>query len=134
MNLAEPPPVKPSDDLDGLLRAFFRSQMPQPWPTPRLSFFRAAPAEQQPASGRTLRRSRWALAAAVGLLLLGSLLLPGRLASDRKTENAPGGPMTSDNELRRSMEQEHKNRHVPPKPKPGLEGDVRGSIPELKDF
>jgi hypothetical protein len=32
MGIVEPPSHNSSDDLDGLLRAFFRSQMPQAWP------------------------------------------------------------------------------------------------------
>jgi hypothetical protein len=41
--------------------------------------------------------------------------------------------MTSGNELRRKMQQEHKQRHLQPKHHPGL-GEVGGQVPELEDF
>ncbi|MBL8797324.1 MAG: hypothetical protein JNM56_25710 [Planctomycetia bacterium] len=60
------------DDLDGLLRSFFRSEMPDPWPTMK------APAAETPTLGWWSRsRSRLALAASVALLLIGSWLLSG---------------------------------------------------------
>jgi hypothetical protein len=73
----------PSEDLDVFLGAFFKGEMPAPWP-----------AFQPPAATRTLplpRRaarkprqvfgSRFALAAAVALLLLGGWLLGGRFST-----------------------------------------------------
>jgi hypothetical protein len=69
MSLIEPPPVRPGDDLDGLLRAYFQAQMPHPWPALKLP----------PARSRWAAvRRRLALAASVALLLLGALLLPGQ--------------------------------------------------------
>jgi hypothetical protein len=68
-----------SSHLDDLLTSFFRSEMPQPWP----SF-------AEPASGslvathsrsRSLFRSRLALAASVTLLLIGSWWLSQRLSA-----------------------------------------------------
>src|SRR5262245_51844514 len=67
---------RPPEELDVLLRDFFRSEMPQPWPEC------AAPEPEpirplvRPARAWTPVRSRLALAASVGLLLGGSLLLP----------------------------------------------------------
>jgi hypothetical protein len=132
MNLTEPPPSKPSDELDDLLRAFFRSQMPHSWPAPRQPAARVAPSPRPSAPRRSLNRSRWALAASIGLLLVGSFSLPGRLTPSN-SEAVPGGPMTSDNELRRKMQEEHKRRHEQPRHHPGV-GDVGGSVPELEDF
>jgi hypothetical protein len=61
----------PPDDLDRLLSAFFRAEVPDPWP--------AAPAVPSAAPSRRPRRgSRLALAAAVALLLGGQLYLAGR--------------------------------------------------------
>jgi len=60
------------DDLDGLLRNFFRSEMPNPWPT------MTAPAIENPTPTWWSRsRSRLALAASVALLLVGSWFLSG---------------------------------------------------------
>jgi len=69
----------PEDDLDGLLREFYRAEMPQPWPTfrapaPRV---RLAPAARQ-VSGYSARfRSLLALAASVAVIALGAWWLSG---------------------------------------------------------
>src|SRR5262249_40965514 len=69
----------PEDDLDGLLREFYRAEMPQPWPkfrapAPRVRLAPAAP----PASGYSARfRSLLALAASVALIALGAWWLGG---------------------------------------------------------
>jgi hypothetical protein len=78
MSLLEPPPLRPGDDLDGLLRAYFRKEMPSPWPAPKLPPVRTLPFSRPGTARRPLVGSRLALAAAVALLLLGSLLLPGK--------------------------------------------------------
>ena len=124
MNLVPPPPRKPSDDLDFLLRRFFRSQMPDPWPRPRLSFFRPHPATPATPSRHPLIRSRWALAASVGLLLLGSLLLPGRFTQALKLEPYPGGSHIGTDDLRRQMDKEHRLKDFENKNKPQLGADV----------
>jgi hypothetical protein len=74
-------PVPPGDDLDALLGAFFKKEVPRPWPAfqpPRpkrvLPFRPAAPRPR-------FFGSRLALAAAVALLLLGGWLLSGTLAT-----------------------------------------------------
>jgi hypothetical protein len=72
-------------EIDGLLRRFFRAEMPDPWP--------AAPATGDPVSvpvtrpSRSLLRSRFALAASLLLLLVGHLSLSGRFA-----DNLPNAP------------------------------------------
>src|SRR5690348_15173393 len=99
MRITEPPSHKPGDDLDELLRAFFRSQMPQSWPPP----VPVAPARSSnsPTKRNSLIRSRWALAASVALLLLGSLLLPNRVPQDAKAENnLSGAPIVGSNPRR----------------------------------
>jgi len=81
MNLVVRPPVSPEDDLDGLLCAFYKAQLPTPWPEPRAL---EVPTEPSPATlpGFSPWRSRLALAASVALLLSGSLFLPVRSPTD----------------------------------------------------
>ncbi|HJT78424.1 MAG TPA: hypothetical protein VJ739_14570 [Gemmataceae bacterium] len=80
----------PGDDPEAQLRAFFRAEMPHPWPglTPP-DYVTPLPSRNGTgaAPGKRLRwlpalragvRSRLALAATIGLLLLGTLLLSGR--------------------------------------------------------
>jgi hypothetical protein len=87
MNLVPTRPVPPGDDLDGLLRAFYRKEMPTRWPAPpvppahRLPFRRPTP--------RGLLRSRLALVASVALLVLGSLFVSGKVAPDQPTDLNP---------------------------------------------
>ncbi len=131
MNLVPPPPRKPSDDLDFLLRAFFRSQMPDPWPGLRLPSFRPNPATPATPSRRPLIRSRWALAASVALLLAGSLLLPSRFTQALKPEPYPGGAHIGTNDLRRQMDKEHRLKDFENKHKPQLGADV--PPPDLDD-
>jgi hypothetical protein len=79
MSALPPSPATPRDggrlpdDLDGLLRAFYRAEMPDPWPVlepPAAAGVAGGP----PAPGRRpLARSRLALAATVSFLLIGEL-------------------------------------------------------------
>lgn len=95
---------RPGDDLDGLLRAYFRSEMPEPWPpfrqpdreAPAAAPFR--PVAGPPARNGTARprltaavRGRLALAAAAAVLLLGTLLVAGKF-HDRPPETPFGAP------------------------------------------
>jgi hypothetical protein len=67
----------PPDEVETLLRAYFRAEMRDPWPAPPLIRTTvAAPVGGAPA--RAFNRSRFALAASVALLVGGSLLIPGR--------------------------------------------------------
>ncbi len=73
MNVHQRSP-RESDNLDALLRGFFRSEMPDPWPAWK------APNQGKPTSSArrwTAVRSKLALAASVALLLLGSWWLSG---------------------------------------------------------
>lgn len=94
MSVVAPPPNVPGetqsrdDDLEALLRSFFRAEMPDPWPSleapaSRLPF-RPVHRPERPA----LWRSRLALAASVALLVVGSLFLLGK---QQAPEVAPGG-------------------------------------------
>jgi len=133
MTFLEPPPSKPSDDLEGLLRAFFRSQLPKPWPSPRLSLVRVVPLRHAATNRRSLMRSRWALAASVALLLLGSLLLPRRFSQDAKPENRISAPTIGSDDMRRKMDREHKNKSSENKTKPGLSAEDGEQVPEMDD-
>jgi hypothetical protein len=79
---------RPGADPDGLLGAFFKAELPDPWPACRRPGDRVrstTPSRQTSPSGGpprgrtwTAARSRLALAASVALLLLGTLLLSGK--------------------------------------------------------
>src|SRR5258708_1695019 len=96
MNRVAPSPVSPGDDLDVLLGAFFKSEMPAPWP----AFTRSASARTLPLPPRRtapLRRlafnSRLSLVASVAFLLLAAWLLTGKFAPSTGTllpELTPG--------------------------------------------
>jgi hypothetical protein len=65
------------NDLDGVLRAFFQSEMPKPWPElkrPAETTFRLEPSARQ---RRTLVHSRGVLAASLLVLLIGYGWLSG---------------------------------------------------------
>jgi hypothetical protein len=94
MNFVERPPIdshavgRSGDDLDEVLRAFFRSELPNPWPPLRLPERErsAVPFRSQPRR-RWFYNSRFALAASVGLLLIGSAVLSDSL---KPANPAPG--------------------------------------------
>jgi len=71
--------TKPADqDIDTLLRDFFQSEMPHPWPAfqpPRRQSLPYRPREKRPFA----LTSRWALAASVAVLLISGWLLSGSL-------------------------------------------------------
>lgn len=112
-------PTELGDDLDGLLQAFFRSRMPHPWPAPPTP--RPSESPKRP-SRRTLSRGRYALAASVALLLLGSLLLPSR-APDGKSFPLPEGTNIGSRDMQKRMEREHKLRQDENKNKIGFADD-----------
>lgn len=67
-----------SDDLDEMLSAFYKSEMPHPWPALQLPAAEATlPLVRSERKLPSLWNSRFALAASVALLLLGTLLLSG---------------------------------------------------------
>jgi hypothetical protein len=83
MRSVQPSPADPrdggrlSDDLDGRLRAFFRAEMPEPWPVLQPPVSALVPRSAAAARRRPLSRSRLALAASAAFLLLGQLSLSG---------------------------------------------------------
>jgi hypothetical protein len=83
------------DDVEQLLRAFYRAEMPDPWPSfeapaepPLVLPFPAAPARRP-----LFTRSRLALAASVALLLGGVWSLSGKFGS---SPSEPSGPTFMD--------------------------------------
>ena len=133
MSLVEPSPLKPGDDLDGLLRVFFRSQMPHPWPAPRQPRFRATPATRPMSPRRSLIRSRWALAASISLLLLGSLLLPGRLTQNTQPGGNSPWPPEAHDILRPEMKMEQKMKEFQKKHNMGPDMKDDGQVNVLDD-
>jgi hypothetical protein len=85
MNLISPPPVsrggdRPPEDIDRTLRAFFKAEMPEPWPSLEAPAPRrpaTIPFAPPPARRGSLLRSRLALAASVALLAMGLAVLAG---------------------------------------------------------
>ncbi len=98
MNTIQRPPVEPtngqgpSEPYEEMLRRFFRSELPNPWPAlelPERSVLTIPRA--RPVSGGWFARSksRLALAASLVILLLGSWLLSGAFR-DGKSATPPG--------------------------------------------
>jgi hypothetical protein len=94
MRFIEPPTItthgsaRSGDDLDGLLRAFFRAEMPHPWPELEAPAFTSFPSTRL-AFWRGIKRSHLALAASVALLIAGSLLFSGKLPAVGKIITGP---------------------------------------------
>jgi hypothetical protein len=99
-------PGRPPENLDSLLRRFFRSEMPWPWPVaPKVQT--PAPRKLQPSRPWFRHSSRLALAAAVALFLIGYLALAGKFPAD----NGRGGPSIPDKIGDRRL----RDRVLPPK-------------------
>ena len=81
------------EDLEGLLRNFFRSEMPEPWPTMKAPVVKAPQAPARSAGRWAPVRRRLALAASVGFLMVGSWCLSARLDhfTPSSIEPAPNG-------------------------------------------
>ena len=88
----------PPEDLDGLLSAFFRGEVPSPWPALKAPVSPAA----SPTAG-ILPASRLALAASVAALLLGGWFVGTRLPSPPGPAGSlETGSATVPKEMRRS--------------------------------
>jgi hypothetical protein len=72
-----PHEARSSHPLDGLLRAYFQAQLPEPWPEIKLPAQPAVAGKQALSGRRPQRYSRLALAAAVLLLFIGHFCLSG---------------------------------------------------------
>jgi hypothetical protein len=104
MNSVKVPPVNANgvghghDDLGDALRAFFRSEMPQPWPKLKLPTQERVVAPFPSPNGskkvwprRWLFNSRTALAAALGVLVVGFLVVSDTLKPKDPGLDATGG-------------------------------------------
>jgi hypothetical protein len=90
MNIVTRPPSDSNgvghagDDLDEVLSAYFKSQLPAAWPRPKLGEARRLrPAQPAPAPSRRawFRSPRFALAASVALLIAASAILSAGLTA-----------------------------------------------------
>ena len=100
------------DDLDLLLRNFFRAEMPSPWPGP------VPPAETAPGPAAPTRRARprgrYALAASLLVLLAGQVYLVDRFTAD---DTAPerGANKTGEATRRNLNGQPRRGQQTPPR-------------------
>ena len=88
MNRVAPPAVPPGEDLDVLLGAFFKGQMPAPWPAfqpPAQARTFPLPARRPASPSRFAFGSRLSLVASVALLLLAAWLLSGKFGASTGT-------------------------------------------------
>jgi hypothetical protein len=96
--------VPPGEPIDGLLRTFFRKEMPQRWPVAPRPPARPAPLPPSPRSAGTVR-THLALAASVAVLTLGSFFAAGKVQPNRAatpTFSLPDNPESHlPSELRR---------------------------------
>ena len=96
MNSLQPPLSGPHEldrspnDLDRLMGAFFRAEMPQSWPVPKLPAASFGRKERPAAARRSLVRSRFALAACLLVLLLSQAFM-SRMFSDSTRTAADDG-------------------------------------------
>ncbi len=123
--------MQPGDDLDGLLRKFFKSQLPQPWPAPQARV--SVTSSKRYAVGRSLVRGRWALAASVALLFLGSWLLPNRLTPDAQSENGISAPPFADRQVLPKRSKQHPGKANEKRNNPGLGFDERDFLPDFDE-
>jgi len=104
MNATTSPPQTDgpaSDDLDGLLSAFFRGEVPAPWPR-----LKAPVTLATPRSAGILPVSRLALAASVAALLLGGWFVSTRLPGQPGPSGSlDAGSATVPKELRHTLHQ-----------------------------
>jgi hypothetical protein len=77
------------DDVDGLLRVFFRAQVPKPWPVLKPPATKSRQEGVAAPRGLSLLRSRIALAASLLILLFGQLFISG-MFSDYAHSTADG--------------------------------------------
>ncbi len=88
------------NEFDGLLRAFFRAQVPEPWPALKPPATLSLRGEGAPARRPSLFRSRFILAASLLILLLSQLFVskmfsgytyvsnPGKIEATNRIDSA----------------------------------------------
>jgi hypothetical protein len=83
MNALQQPRAGPREgdrspsDLDAVFRAFFRAEMPEPWPVLKPPATPSLREVAAPVRRRSLSRSRFALAASLLILLVSQLVVSG---------------------------------------------------------
>lgn len=134
MRSVEPLSQNRGDNVDGLLRAFYRTQLPNPWPMPPTTFRSTLPFRRS-LRGHGSTRSRWVLAASVALLLAGSLLLPRRFTSNVQPEPGIDALGTANRNILPDAPKmkTHEGKPVEKKPLPGLGFDEGDLLPDLDD-
>ncbi len=83
------PEKSEGEPLDALLGAFFRTEMPSPWPALRRPARSRLSFDHAQVSRRPAYAGRLALAASVGLLFVGSWLLPPVTSRAPRGESLP---------------------------------------------
>jgi hypothetical protein len=78
-------------------------------------------------------RSRWALAASVTVLLLGSLLLPNRFTPDANSENNISAPGISDRKVLPERSKQHRGKANENKNHPGLGANEKDFPPDFDE-
>lgn len=68
------------NEVDGLMRAFFRAEVPEPWPVLKPPATQSLPRAGSAVRRRSLVRSRFALAACLLILLIGQLVVLARFS------------------------------------------------------
>jgi hypothetical protein len=107
MTYSTRPPINlrftsPPDEVDGLLRRFYRAQLPVPWPAPpQVPVEQPTPQPQRLAVSRFFRLDRLAVAAAVVLLVIGYLALQGWFPDPKP--NKPANSLTPGGEIGRKL-------------------------------
>ena len=76
VNRSSPPEKHQAEPIDALLGAFFRAEMPSPWPAFRRPVKTRLALDPTPASRYSTYAGRLALAASIALLFLGTWMMP----------------------------------------------------------
>ena len=105
-------------DLDRMLSAFFKSELPDPFPKLKLplSTVRAElPMPTAPVSRRTISNSRFSLAVSVALLLGGCWFLSSHIgtAPERPKAGNGDGSAKLPKEIRKAQDNLNKTNHLP---------------------
>jgi len=91
------PNLPEGEPIDALLGAFFRSEMPSPWPAFRPAARTRLSPGPVPVPRRSAYAGKFALAASVALLVVGTWLLPATFAPAPRGQSLPiiGPPSAS---------------------------------------
>jgi len=97
MTTNTPQPNLPGDEVDRLLGAYFRAQMPAKWPgAPQTTGGSRHPARQTARGTDPATKSRWALAASVALLIGSCWYLSGQATNGHRRPDTTLGDTTAD--------------------------------------